>query len=191
METGWRDQLRQKIREVQSRGGPPTEGEKFGIPVRLNSRRIKEFESFLLGRTNSRPFGDAPALTLQLRSMCHWTSMDGHLLFFFFPSPLDRSAPSVDFNIRFFFPIDRGQLAEMRVGRRRDAVVPIPSDEAVSPGGLVAFAEATFDPFGNPVFVPGADPFPVTLTTARDENYPWADQKLFYVAWDRGRTADR
>jgi hypothetical protein len=86
----------------------------------------------------------------------------------------------------FLFPIDRGVLESMRKGIRYNAMVPLLPDisERLKPGAKVTFFEATADPSGDPIPVPGGDRLTVTLTKVKDADYQWVGRQLYSIAWD-------
>jgi hypothetical protein len=86
----------------------------------------------------------------------------------------------------FLFPTDRTVLEAMKKGVRRTAMVPILPDVSgrLQPGAKVTFFEATADPSGDPIPVPGGDRLTVTLTKAKDADYQWVGRQLYSIAWD-------
>jgi hypothetical protein len=204
MDTDWRELLQEKVRQVKDGGGPPPEGETILVRVRLDKPKFEPFVA-VLGRLNDRPFGEAPAGTLELRSLIWGEDGEGTLWFHFHREPPPEFSPSyalprprnasgksprtisgVDFNALpgLVFPLEREQLNAMIEGKRLDAVVPVPPDIVITQGDWVTFIEAKADPFGNPVNIPGGSSLSVRIKRARDEHHAWAGQKLFYVAWD-------
>ncbi len=82
------------------------------------------------------------------------------------------------------FPTDKAELAAMRLGKRHDAVVPVPPENPPKEGERITFMEATSDPFGVLTYVPNGQKVNFKLTKVRDEKYKWVDQDLYYIAWD-------
>src|SRR3954466_5312215 len=58
------------------------------------------------------------------------------------------------------------------------------ASRSIAPGDRVIFIEATSDPFGTPINVPGGDSLSVTLTKVRGQEDPWAGRRPDYIAWD-------
>jgi hypothetical protein len=88
-----------------------------------------------------------------------------------------------DDEIDLIFPLSRDQMAQVKKGTRRNAVVPLPRGLTLTPGSEIVFAEATADPFGVPLKTEGGDHLMVTVIKSRDENYEWGGKRLHFVEW--------
>jgi hypothetical protein len=86
----------------------------------------------------------------------------------------------------FLFPMERAELDAMKKGHRRQAMVPVSPDlsDRLKPGARVTFFEASADPVGTPIPVPGGVRLSLTLTEVKDQDYQWAGRRLYSIAWD-------
>ena len=86
----------------------------------------------------------------------------------------------------FLYPIERGELEAMKKGVRHHAMVPVLPEISgrLKPGAKVTFFEATADPSGDPILVPGGDRLTVTLTKVKDADYQWVGRRIYSIAWD-------
>jgi hypothetical protein len=92
---------------------------------------------------------------------------------------------------RMDFPIEKGQLDAIKLGRRRDAVVPVSPESPPAVGDIVTFLESASDPFGTPILVPNGDSISVELTEVRNQGHKWVGQDLYYIAWDPAQAKKR
>jgi hypothetical protein len=81
------------------------------------------------------------------------------------------------------FPLSRAQMAQVKQGTRRNAVLPLPPGLSLTPGSEIVFVEATADPFGIPLKTGGGEYLMVTVMKSRDENYEWGGKRLHDVEW--------
>ncbi len=88
-----------------------------------------------------------------------------------------------DDEIDLIFPLSRDQMAQVKKGTRRDAVLPLPPGLSLTPGSEIVFVEATADPFGIPQRSEGGEHLAVKVIKSRDENYEWGGKRLHYVEW--------
>jgi hypothetical protein len=88
-----------------------------------------------------------------------------------------------DDEIDLIFPLSRDQMAQVKRGRMRNAVLPFPPGLSLTPGSEIVFVEATADPFGIPQKTEGGEHLMVTVIKSRDENYEWGGKRLHFVEW--------
>lgn len=88
-----------------------------------------------------------------------------------------------DDEIDLIFPLSRDQMAQVKKGARRNAVLPLPPGLNLLPGNEIVFVEATADPFGIPQKHEEGEHLMVTVTKSRDENYEWGGKRLHFVEW--------
>jgi hypothetical protein len=88
-----------------------------------------------------------------------------------------------DDEIDLIFPLSRDQMAQVKKGTMRNAVLPVPPGLSLTHGSEIGFVEATADPFGIPQKTEGGEYLMVTVMKSRDENYEWGGKRLHYVEW--------
>jgi hypothetical protein len=88
-----------------------------------------------------------------------------------------------DDEVDLIFPLSRDQMAQVKKGTRRNAVLPLPPELSLTPGSEIGFVEATADPFGIPQKTEGGEHLIVTVVKSRDESYEWGGKRLHLVEW--------
>ena len=88
-----------------------------------------------------------------------------------------------DDEVDLIFPLSRDQMAQVKKGTRRNAVLPHPTGLSLTPGSEIVFVEATADPFGIPQKTEEGEHLMVTVVKSRDESYEWGGKRLHLVEW--------
>jgi len=82
------------------------------------------------------------------------------------------------------FPSDKGEIEEIRQGRRRNALIHTSPEDPPGVGDRVKFVQWASDPFGETIRVENGDAVCVDLTEVRNQGEKWGKHDLYHIAWN-------